>query len=76
MIHDALVVSMEEAEFDSLLPRVVDLMTIQIEVNSRFMTIPVDAEVGYNWGKYKAPITDADTGIISQGNIKGLKKYA
>ena len=75
MIHDALVVSIEEAKFDSLLPRVIDLMTIEVEVNSRSMIIPVDAEVGYNWGKYKAPITSED-GTISNGNIKGLQKYA
>ena len=75
MIHDALVVSMEEAKFDSLLPRVLDLMTVEVEVNSRSMIIPVDAEIGHNWGKYKAPLTSED-GTVYHGNILGLKKYA
>jgi hypothetical protein len=68
MIHDALVLSFKEEKIDKLLPRVLDLMTFSVEVEGRQMIIPVDADVGYNWGKYKGPET-------GETNLKGLRPY-
>ena len=68
MIHDALVLSFEEEKIDKLLPSVLNLMTFPVEIEGRQMIIPVDADVGHNWGKYKG----AETG---ETNLKGLRPY-
>jgi len=63
MIHDAIVASIPKNNFDLLLRRVLDCLTITVEIHQRKMTIPVDAEYGLNWGK------------LSEKNPDGLKKW-
>jgi len=63
MIHDAIVASIPKKNFPELLRRVLECLTVTVEIHNRKMTIPVDAEYGLNWGKF------------SDKNPNGLKKW-
>ncbi len=63
MIHDAIIASIPIKNFAQILKRVLNCLTITVEIHQRNMTIPVDAEYGLNWGK------------LSDQNPNGLKKW-
>lgn len=71
-LYDAILIEYDEELEDEIIPKVMDLMTIQVPVTdtryknpqTRLMTVPVDATVGWNWGKFH-----------ETKNPDGLKKY-
>lgn len=70
-LYDAILIEYPEEIEDEILPKVIDLMTIPIQVTdtrynnpeTRTMVIPVEASVGWNWRKF------------SSENPDGVKKY-
>lgn len=64
-IHDAILVQYPEDREDIILPRVLKQLEQSIRLlHGRTLTIPYDALVGWNWGKYK-----------KDSNPDGLKTY-
>ncbi|MHA2085688.1 MAG: DNA polymerase [Candidatus Thorarchaeota archaeon] len=61
-LYDAILVEYDEEDEDEVIPAMVDLMSIPVPVTdtklknseTRTMLIPVDASVGWNWGKFHA----------------------
>lgn len=63
-IHDAILIQYPEADEDSVLPLVLETIKVPITLaNGRTMTIPSEAQTGWNWAKQ-----DKD-------NPDGLRKY-
>lgn len=57
-IHDAVVFQLPEDRLDELLPKAIKLLEVPIIVRDihgteRIMKVPVEANYGWNWGKYK-----------------------
>jgi len=53
-VHDAVVIQYDEEKEDEVVPAVQKLLEIEVPLmNGRTMTIPTEAEVGWNWGKQK-----------------------
>jgi DNA polymerase I-like protein with 3'-5' exonuclease and polymerase domains len=48
-VHDAILGQVPTNLVDSLMPRVVECMTLPLEINGRTMIVPVDVEIGDNW---------------------------
>lgn len=77
-LYDAILVEYDEALEDEIIPKVIDLMTIPVQVTdtkrknfkTRTMVIPVETSVGWNWGKR---IEDKETGKVT--NPDGLMKF-
>lgn len=69
-IHDALVWQGPECKQNVNVPAVLKLLTVPCVVNGHTMTIPLDNEWGYNWGKQEK---DKDGKVI--GNERGLRKW-
>lgn len=71
-LYDAILVEYDEEDEDEVIPAMIELMTIPVEVTdtkyknfqTRTMIIPVDASVGWNWGKFH-----------KDKNPDGLSKY-
>ena len=74
-LYDAILIEYPEEIEDEIIPKIIELMTIEVPVTDtrfrnaeeRTMVIPVDASVGWNWGKFdpKEPGKNPD----------GLKKF-
>ncbi len=62
-VHDAILIQYPEEIEDSIIPKVINTMEIAVPIHGKTMTIPVSAEVGWNWRKY------------SKENLSGIKSY-
>lgn len=52
-IHDALVFQFPEADENTIMPRIIELVQFPIELNNgRTLLIPSDVKSGWNWGSY------------------------
>lgn len=52
-IHDAILIQYPESAEDSIIPLVLKQLEQPIALkHDRVLTIPYDAKVGFNWGKY------------------------
>ena len=72
--HDAVLLQIRTSELDKLLPDVLQLLhvpfpVVDIHGTERTLTIPVDAEVGSNWGHYN---DDPKKGPINLGGLKRI----
>lgn len=75
--HDAVLCQVPIERLDELLPLILECLKTPVEVtdikgNTRLMTIPWDAAVGFNWGKYVK--ADPIKGTPEK-NLKGLREW-
>lgn len=53
-IHDAILIQYPEAQEDEIIPKILAQLAQPVELkHGRTLTIPYDAQTGWNWGKYK-----------------------
>lgn len=69
-IHDAVVFQYPEQFESIIIPQAIEILTIPTPVNGRTLTIPADAQVGYNWAHF-----DPKKKLFPDGNPDGLKKW-
>lgn len=50
-VHDAILIQYPLGAADTIIPKVISLMTIPFEINGKEITIPVDAARGPSWGE-------------------------
>jgi uracil-DNA glycosylase family 4 len=72
-VHDAVGFQVPEANADKVLPLVKELMAIPIPIQRRGeepyeITIPVDIQVGYNWGEFDPKKPDLNPNGLRQWN--------
>lgn len=69
-VHDAILGQIREEVFDEVLTKVLECMSNPIPMGDRILTVPVSAEVGYNW----SPV-DPHKKIFYDGNPLGLGEW-
>ena len=62
-VHDAILIQYPEEKEAEIIPQALELITSRLDINGRSMTIPCEAEIGWNWGKY------------SSKNLNGIKAW-
>jgi DNA polymerase I-like protein with 3'-5' exonuclease and polymerase domains len=58
-VHDAVWIQYPEAVEDEIIPKALELLTVSVPVRDRIMTIPCEADTGWNWGKFN-PASNPD----------------
>lgn len=74
-LYDAILVEYDEEDEEEVIPAMIELMSIPVQVEdtklrdsqTRTMLVPVEATVGWNWGKFNSRKPDE--------NPDGLQKY-
>lgn len=51
-LHDAILVQFKEEDEEEVLAKLIEKLTIPVEINGRTMVIPVEIKVGWNWASY------------------------
>jgi len=60
-VHDAILIQYPEELEDEILPQVIAALSVPVSINSRLMTIPAEAQSGWNWGKFSLENPDGLT---------------
>ena len=74
-IHDAIVLQYDEGIEDTIVPRILDLMSTPLSAHGRTMVIPSDAMTGWNWKKFNDKPLDKNGNKLAL-NLDGLKSWS
>lgn len=70
-VHDSILLSVPYSQLSVLMPQILELLKVTIELpGGRKFSVPLDAAVGWNWGKAKF---DKKTGLWENPN--GLREW-